>query len=186
MVFLFAFFSIVIYNVGMYKKRRLQTIEQRLNKYINKTATCWLWTQDVYNYGYGKLSVGKGKQVRVHRYMYEKYKGEIPNGMSVLHTCDTPRCCNPEHLFLGTQTDNMRDAKQKNRIGYKVFHGENHPLSKVTMKQVEEIKDLYKTGNYYQRELGEKYGISQACISRILLGLAYTKKGETLVRKVNI
>jgi len=59
------------------KEHRLRTIEQRLNAYINKTDSCWLWTKNTYNYGYGKLSIGKGRQVRVHRFMYEKYKGAI-------------------------------------------------------------------------------------------------------------
>lgn len=185
MEFFVVYFYYIIYNVAM-KKRRLQTIEQRLNTYIDKTNTCWLWIQDVYKYGYGKLSVGRGKQVRAHRYMYEKYKGKIPDGMNVLHTCDTPRCCNPDHLFLGTQIDNMRDASEKNRIGYKTFYGATNPNSKITEKQVEEIKELYKSGKFYQREIGEKYNMSQASISKILLGLTYTKKGSKLVKKVNV
>ena len=166
--------------------KRLRTIEQRLNAYINKTSTGWLWTKDTYNYGYGKLSIGKGKQVRAHRYMYEKYKGVIPDGMMVLHTCDTPRCCNPEHLFLGNQIDNMGDAKEKGRVGYKTFYGDSHPRSKITMQQAEEIKELYKSGKYYQKEIGSMYGISQAVVSKILLGLSYAKNGTTLVKKVNI
>lgn len=163
------------------KKRRLQTIEARLNAYINKTGTCWLWTKDTYDYGYGKLSIGKGKQVRVHRYMYEKYKGEIPNGMNVLHTCDNPRCCNPDHLFLGTQKDNMVDAKAKDRIGYKIYYGDDHPNAKITLEIADKIRELYKSGKYYQQEIGKMYGISQAVVSKIILNIAWTKKGEKLV-----
>lgn len=167
------------------KKRRLQTVEERINKYINKTDTCWLWTQDVYNYGYGKLSIGKGKQVRAHRYMYEKYKGTIPNNMNVLHTCDNPRCCNPEHLFLGSQEDNVKDMMDKSRGGYKTFHGDNHPMRKIDMAKAEEIRALWAKGGLYQREIGERFGVSQAVVSKIIKGELWTKNGTTLVKKVN-
>lgn len=166
------------------KKRRLQTIEARLNKYIDKSSDCWLWTQDVYKYGYGKLSIGKGKQVRVHRYMYQKYKGNIPESLSVLHKCDNPRCCNPEHLFLGNQKDNMSDAKEKGRIGYRTFFGEDHSNSKITLDIAEKIREMYKTGNFYQRELGEMFGIKQATVSRIILNQAWLRNGTETVMAV--
>lgn len=170
-----------MYNKAM-KKRRLQTIEARLNAYLDKTGECWLWTKNTYNYGYGKLSIGRSKQVRAHRYMYEKYKGEIPQGMNVLHTCDNPRCCNPKHLFLGNQKANMSDAKEKGRIGYRTFYGENHANSKITMEIANKIRELYKSGNYYQRELGEIFGVSQPVVSRIILNIGWLKNGEESVK----
>lgn len=163
------------------KKRRLQSIEQRLNAYIDKSGSCWLWTMNTYNYGYGKLSIGKGKQVRAHRYIYEQSKGKIPEGMMVLHTCDNPRCCNPEHLFLGNQKDNMVDAKEKGRIGYKAFFGDKHSNSKLTMEQVAEIKQLYLSGKYYQSELSKMFKVSQPVISKVILGQSYSRSGEQLI-----
>ena len=164
------------------KARRLQSIEARLNAYINKTPTCWLWTKNTYNYGYGKLSIGRGRQVRAHRYMYEKYKGKIPKDMNVLHTCDTPQCCNPEHLFLGNQTDNMKDAQGKGRIGYRVFYGENNHNSKITLEIAKEIIKLFATGQYYQQELGKMFGVSQATVSKIILGYTWTRNGEKTIK----
>lgn len=166
--------------------KRLQTVEERFMEYVTKTDTCWLWTGYKGNYGYGKVTNEIGKQVRAHRYMYEKHKGTIPAGMNVLHTCDVTACINPDHLFLGTQKDNVKDMMKKGRGGYKTFYGESHPMSKLTMEKAEQIRDLYSLGNLYQREIGERFGVSQAVVSKIIKGELWTKNGTTLVKKVNI
>jgi len=101
--------------------------------------------------------------------------------MNVLHTCDNPRCCNPEHLFLGNQKDNMIDAREKGRIGYKTFYGEDHKNSKITMEQANQIREMYNSGKYYQKEIAKIFGISQPVVSKIILGLSYTKNGTKLV-----
>jgi hypothetical protein len=71
---------------------------------------CWLWTASLFVGGYGRF----GAQ-RAHRVSWELHHGEVPEGLFVLHRCDNPRCVNPGHLFLGTQTDNMRDMWAKRR-----------------------------------------------------------------------
>jgi hypothetical protein len=76
---------------------------------------CMLWASTKDRKGYGRIpSKGVG-QVQAHRAMYEAFIGEIPEGMHVLHKCDTPPCVNPDHLFLGTHNDNMADMKAKGR-----------------------------------------------------------------------
>lgn len=87
---------------------------------------CWLWqlSKDKPGYGRMKIQLGSREQFRftsAHRRAWELWKGEIPDGLNVLHDCDTPSCCNPEHLFLGTQQDNMKDMHAKGRgpKGYK-------------------------------------------------------------------
>lgn len=76
---------------------------------------CWLWTRSANNRGYGEVyPKGKGKTL-AHRYSWLIYRGEIPANMCVLHRCDTPACVNPAHLFLGSKTDNIRDAVAKGR-----------------------------------------------------------------------
>lgn len=161
-------------------------IEDRLKNYINKTDTCWLWIGHKNEHGYGLVTIGRGKQVRAHRYMYEKYNGKIKDNLLVCHKCDTRNCVNPDHLFLGTQKENMSDASIKGRIGYKSFHGESHHMSKLTMAKAEEIRNLWAKGGLYQREIGERFGVSQAVVSKIIKGELWTKNGTTLVKKVNI
>lgn len=76
---------------------------------------CWIWSGAV-QHAYGKFRIGL-KEVRAHRASWEIHKGPIPDGMSVLHQCDTPLCVNPDHLFIGTQQENMNDRKTKGRVG---------------------------------------------------------------------
>lgn len=76
---------------------------------------CWLWLGAWSTYGYGKVNKHGKVVTEAHRMFYEDRFGPIPDGMQVLHKCDTPPCCNPDHLFLGTQADNMRDMHRKGR-----------------------------------------------------------------------
>ena len=89
-------------------------IEERINnKTIKYNSGCWLWQGGVAR-RYGVIKI-EGKTKRVHRVVWELNNGSIPDGMFVCHSCDVPRCVNPEHLFIGTHTDNMRDMIQKGR-----------------------------------------------------------------------
>ncbi len=75
---------------------------------------CWLWIGCIDRCGYGKFNLGK--ESLAHRIAWVLFRGNIPARMYVLHSCDNPSCVNPQHLFLGTQTDNMRDCIKKNRF----------------------------------------------------------------------
>lgn len=101
------------------------------------TNTCWLWTRSLNSRGYGIVYIA-GKHVRAHRAMWELAHGPIPQGLHVLHHCDTPSCVNPAHLFLGTHQDNMIDKVAKGR--HNMPHGERNHRSKLTEAFVKEIR----------------------------------------------
>jgi hypothetical protein len=97
-------------------------LKQRFLLHVKKTEGCWLWTgTKVGTMGYGWIRLRNDEGVMAHgavahRIAYELFVGPIPDGLWVLHRCDTPACVNPEHLFLGNRADNMRDAREKGRI----------------------------------------------------------------------
>jgi hypothetical protein len=97
---------------------------------IKTSEGCSIWKHSKDTQGYGYIKV-KGKQRIVTRIVYELTKGPIPDGMRVLHTCDNPSCISPDHLFLGTQKDNMQDALSKGRIGPLFYHGEMWLMRKL-------------------------------------------------------
>lgn len=79
---------------------------------------CWVWNQACFTNGYGavkRVVNGQKRMWGAHRYQWAMYNGPIPDNLLVLHKCDNPRCINPEHLFLGTQFDNIRDMIAKGR-----------------------------------------------------------------------
>ena len=128
---------------------------------------CWPWRACKSKKGYGKIGE-KGKVLYSHRVSYGLYVGLIPEGQHVLHTCDNPPCCNPKHLFLGSQIDNNKDRDKKGRQSQK----EGHNSAKLTEESVAEIRRDYVRGSrtHGQPSLGRKYGVSSQEIGRIVLG----------------
>jgi len=104
----------------------------------------------------------RGKNWRSHRISYVLYRGEIPEGFIVLHSCDIPACINPDHLSLGTHDENMRDMKRKGRQAL----GERVNLSKLTAPQVEEIRRRYVGGN--MNHLAKEFGVSRVAVGQII------------------
>ena len=92
------------------------TYIERFNQKVKKTGTCWLWTGALNSKGYGSMSYN-GKGTSAHRLSYILHKGEIPDGLIICHTCDTPKCVNPDHLWAGTPSENMKDMFAKDRQG---------------------------------------------------------------------
>ena len=86
----------------------------RFFSYVNKTGSCWLWTGCRRAYRYGSFHLAD-KLISAHRYSWLIHRGEIPHKLHVLHTCDNPICVNPEHLWVGTHQDNMKDKSNKGR-----------------------------------------------------------------------
>ena len=131
---------------------------------------CWLWIGSVTKKGYGCFCI-KNKLYRAHVASYKYFKGET-NGLNVLHKCDTPLCVNPDHLFLGTHADNIKDMDNKGRR--KTVRGEAHGGSILTQQQVEEIRSFPKgrgTGVF----LSKKYGVSNQTISHVRSGFRWVQ-----------
>lgn len=144
-----------------------KTIEERFWSKVNKTDGCWLWTASTKgrhsNYGSFKYN---GKTAFAHRVAYLLSKGPIGPKECVCHKCDNPLCVNPEHLFLGSQIDNIADRTKKNRSAQP--KGALNPASKITQEQANLIRELYKTGDLSQTALSAQFGVSQVQISNIV------------------
>lgn len=96
-----------------------QTQEMFMRRVVPTPSGCWEWKGAKTIFGYGKQNIRFGSKYRTinaHRIAFELFVGPIPDGMCVCHRCDNPPCCNPGHLFLGTLSDNSRDAVAKGRV----------------------------------------------------------------------
>jgi hypothetical protein len=141
---------------------------------------CWIWLRGTKGsrtcyYGIAALKGSGKRQVATHRISWMLHRGPIPDGMCVLHKCDVPLCCNPDHLFLGTQQDNIADMKAKGRTakGYKPRLSDGLPCSsKLVPDQVKEIRRLLSEG-WSCAKLAPHFGVTQANISRIKRGVSW-------------
>src|SRR5215471_20249212 len=113
---------------------------------VNEQTGCWEWTGAKNSDGYGEMCIGGRRYTRAHRYIYEKWYGPLPAGFYVCHRCDTPCCCNPAHLFLGTPAANQADCVRKGRSKSKGRRGENHRDAKLTTAEVAEIRKRFALG----------------------------------------
>ncbi len=130
-------------------------IASRLKYVVDEKTGCHLWTRAKSALGYGVLTVNY-KVCLAHRVAYELKNGPIPEGVCVLHSCDTPACMNPDHMFLGSMRENSLDMVQKDRCG----------TSKLTVAQVKEIREKYSNGGN-QRLLGLEYNVCRMTINNI-------------------
>ena len=138
------------------------SLDKRFWRKVDKAGPddCWLW--NAYTNGrYGQIRSSKKPfpQLLAHRVSYEMNVGEIPDGMDVMHSCDTPLCVNPKHLSVGTRQDNMDDMVSKNR----------QKRSKLNKVDRERIFDMRRSGAL-MREIASVFDVSRPMISMILSG----------------
>lgn len=154
-----------------------KNIEMRFWKHVDVRGEdeCWEWKACKDNRGYGKLSsTHKKSPLRAHRVSWEIHNGKIPNGLNICHKCDNPSCVNPNHLFLGTQRENMTDAYKKKKIdNYTHGAGENNNSAKLTNAEVKKIREEYVNGATIA-QLKKKYNHTN--IVRIVRNKAYVDK----------
>lgn len=128
---------------------------------------CWEFNGSL-SRGYGQMAVN-GKRVRAHRQAYLMWVGPIEQGLMVCHTCDNRLCCNPDHLFLGTDQDNTDDMCNKHRQAA----GEKQAFAKLTKESILAAKkERLEKGTTYDR-LGKKYGVNGKTIWRAITGKSW-------------
>ncbi len=140
-----------------------ESIPERYWSKVVKTDGCWSWTGQRTDKGYGRLGAGPraGAAIGAHRISWILNYGPIPEGMCVLHHCDTPPCTRPDHLWLGTTPDNNQDQFEKGRRAIS---------RQLTPQQVSEIKRLYASGQHTQKQIGAMFGIHQTGVGKMIRG----------------
>lgn len=152
-----------------------RSIERFHGKYRKLENGCWEWLAGKSQSGYGHFSIkdtkGKKRPFRAHRISYQIHRGPITNGLWVLHNCpsgDNPACVNPDHLWLGTHLDNVRDKEAKGR-GVRL-HGEDNPCALLRDDDVREIRAAYDTGWWYQSVLADVLQTNRVNLFNIVRG----------------
>lgn len=160
-------------------RRKTPVIDRLLRKVTKNESGCWIWNGTKNGSGYGTIGAGSrtdGKAF-VHRVSYEHFIGEIPEGLFVCHKCDVKLCVNPEHLFSGTQTDNIADARSKGRllsgkrwldVGRVLCKGEDHGRSKLTELEALEIIYLFKNTGLNKAQIARRFEVCRATVRNIV------------------
>jgi len=124
-------------------------------------STCHWWNASIDKWGYGRIGVG-GRNALAHRAIYEFLYGEVSKELVICHSCDNPSCVNPDHLFVGTHADNVKDRNTKHRQAI----GERVGSSRLSESQVIEIREL--KGTYSNVKIAEIYDVAPNTINAII------------------
>jgi hypothetical protein len=173
-------------NEACYQAGMIANVTARFWSKVAKSPDpdgCWLWTGKAMWNGYGMMGVGR-QVLYAHRVSYELNHGPIPDGLLVLHSCDVRLCVRPDHLSVGTQGQNIRDAVARGRfrsISVTAAHlsgdhcpvesharGEGVGTARLTADDVREIRRLYAAGDINQDELARRFGIHTSNVSMIV------------------
>lgn len=155
-------------DCGVYRFSDQEMIER--HSIPEPNSGCWLWLGDINTWGYGRLSKNRAERL-AHRVSYLTYVGTIPSSLKVLHSCDVPCCVNPQHLFLGTDADNMQDMAAKGRGSGRC--GESNPQAKLTAAAAEAIRA--SAGALSISALSRRYGVSRRAIGFVLGGRTWAR-----------
>lgn len=136
---------------------------QRFLGYIKKSDACWEWIGPLMEVGYGSFRANNITHY-AHRFSYEYHFEKIPKGKLVCHKCDNRKCVNPDHLFLGSHSDNTNDMLMKNRH-QKGVDRKNHKLNPDVVR---EIRKMRKIGKIYKK-IAKSFGVSYSIVRRICL-----------------
>lgn len=141
-------------------KRR--PLEERFWEKVHRGDLCWEWQGSIKQNGYGHIGIGVGKKTEyVHRVAWWLYYGVEPTE-NVLHHCDNRRCVRKNHLYEGSQKDNIRDSLARRRLPI----GERHHNAKITDSQVKEIRERFNNGEP-RADIASAYGINRRYVYEI-------------------
>lgn len=144
--------------------------EERFYSMIDFGSKCWEWRGTLFKSGYGLYyDLVTKKSLRAHRYMFSKIFGLIPAKTNILHRCDNPQCCNPNHLFAGTQKDNAQDMIAKGRFAL----GSKHGKSKLTENGVRQIRHLLRQ-NLSCAEIAKRFDVGKRTIENVRQGIVWS------------
>lgn len=150
-------------------REKPKSVYERFMENVDKTDTCWLWAAGKDHNGYGLFTSSLLGERSAHRCSYTLFKGPIPEGLFVCHTCDVPACVNPSHLWLGTAADNNTDKKNKGRCGYGDNVGTSNPNCRYTEDQIRQVAELRKQGLGY-RAISNVTGINKTYVGELCKG----------------
>lgn len=134
---------------------------------------CWLWNGYIDALGYGRAA--HPTENKAHRIMWTMFHGAIPKGKKILHKCDVRCCINPDHLFLGTQADNVLDMTRKGRGRTVPQPGEKNGMSKLTRTQVDKMRELRKSTNLPYAKIAKIYNIAAMTAFRAITNQSWSK-----------
>jgi hypothetical protein len=135
-------------------EKSLEAIYHRCD--INPHTYCYEWDGALNSDGYPRASIDGDENAKLHRVVFELVHGYLPQ--TVRHSCDNRKCLSAKHLLAGTPTDNMRDRDSRER----------HGMAKLSHDEVREIRALWKTGDYLQKDIGGAFGINARTVSSII------------------
>ena len=131
-------------------------VKRFMEKVSIDSKGCYIWTAQIKRDGYGAFAF-RGLTMKAHRAAHILFKGEIPEGQCVLHKCDVRACVNPEHLFIGTQDENVLDMDAKGRRGTR---------AKLSVDQQRKVR--FWSAWVSQQKIAASFGIDQTTVSRVL------------------
>lgn len=143
-------------------------IERLMSRYQVSDSGCWEWTGTKNAKGYGFIQAD-AKRWMTHRYSYHIHHGQIPDGMFVCHKCDNPKCINPDHLFAGTQKDNMNDMVKKGRAHKVGRSGTENPNNKLTEQDVLAIRAAWGVSCKSYPQIVKQFGLKSSGHARKII-----------------
>ncbi len=154
-------------NIAMSRWYRALPFWERVSMLTQvQESGCHVFTGSKDECGYGRIN-RDGKLVRLHRAVWERDNGTIPNGMVVCHTCDNPACINSTHLFTGTQVDNIKDMDKKGRR--RTLIGSQQSQAKLSEEEIPKIKQRHGAG-FSIAFISRMYGVSEGAIRAVVKG----------------